>query len=706
MKRLLYIIILLLVFSGTVQAETVPVYSSCRIQCDEDPAFGVTSCDGELYAVFESGLYRIIPSGEKECIVTASELPAGIDRILADNHSVYAIAYADEQANLIQLTNSDGTYLNQIMLTLDDMPYGSMEQSILKNGFLYYVVGRESIDEVNVARVSVTEGSSCTVQIRDLVCFDVMDDGMILALTNESNWPDNTVLLQIVSPDNGKAELWTTIEDNRNWFDLLYDGFTDTVCLIEQRMAYKINKEGIITPVEDYSSQDINNACLLPNGLVLVRSTILSICSFENDQDNQRIALKIFGPYADDEWFTSFYKNHPEISIVPMESLMAVPETPEERFYRDMVTQNPDVDIYILHNLNLISTIKEKKFYADLSISEEAQEKISRMYDPFVQAFTDNGKIVAFPHPWYVFFSTISYNKEIFSQLGISVPDTWDEYFQFCIDWKMNYEDDYPDYILNPFEHDLSMVFLLACYDDEMKRAGINVDYTSAELCSVMEKYLQVKELYDHVEDEGTPVFYDYSLQTASNDTWGYQKLSLTFLKESDPIYTPMEEDIYYFVVNPFGSHVSQAVECVATAKDENRANEPNIYQKIPDLPLENKYYGETIQKYKDTLAILEARKEKSKDDPESMLDINQEIDKTTEEMQDYTENHRWWLTEEKMAFIRELNQNIYFSDFNPIRELYADEPDFFEGVTKESVSSFLSSLDNRIRMIYMERGR
>ncbi len=191
---------------------------------------------------------------------------------------------------------------------------------------------------------------------------------------------------------------------------------------------------------------------------------------------------------------------------------------------------------------------------------------------------------------------------------------------------------------------------------------------------------------------------------TASNDEWGYRKLPLTFMKESAPVYTPMDEDIYYFVVNPFSTHIQYAVECVASAKDESRSNEPNIYSEIPDLPLESSYYKEQMQDYRDTLSMLKARKEKE-EDPEKLAEINEQTDKVTKEMQDYEENGRWWLTEEKMQIFRELNRDVYFSDYNAIRDIYAEDPAFFDEVTEKTLPEFMAALDNKIRMIRLERG-
>ena len=301
-------------------------------------------------------------------------------------------------------------------------------------------------------------------------------------------------------------------------------------------------------------------------------------------------------------------------------------------------------------------------------------------------------------------FASINYNKTLFDKLKIPVPTTWDEYFDFCIDWKNQYEDENPDVSVNPFEHDLSFVTLLEHYDDEMARDGIPADYQSEMLESVLRKYLQAKELYSNEDHFGTPLFYDYDLNMSTDATFEYETLPLTFVKDADPIFTPMEEDIYYFVVNPYSAHIQEAIECVASAQDAGRNNEPYIYTEIPDLPLVNVYYDEALDMYQEQLNMLEEQKSKAEDDPDITLTVNEKIDTLTKEMQNYAETKRYWFTEDDMIPFGTIVSHVYFSDFNPVKAIYADDPDFFENITEETLSNFLRVLDNKVKMVRLEK--
>ena len=703
MKRIVSIFILVFVFSCTLSiAEESVAYSTQRIMCVDDYTDLLICCGETLYIRSESGIYKLNASGEKTLLISSSELPSGIVSLLSDRNNIYAIQYDDKDATLILLSKENGEIVNQPVLSLEDVTWKSMTKSVLRDGILYYGISNGDYSDTSIVMVSVSDSTMQSLRIKNLVGFDVMSDGSIMALTIENDWMEQNVVLNVVFPNNGNITEWTQIENNEYSSTLLYDEHTDTVYFIGQREVYEVQKGEQPKSTGITASQDICSGCLFTEGLAIASGLSVNIHSFREKLSSQRMTLAICGPYAEDEYFVSFYKSHPMIDIRTVDAYTA---EPEERFIKDMLNQNPEIDIYILHDLNLLSIIKNKGYYYDLSISEEIKEKISRMYEPFKQAFTYDDKVAAFPHPWYVFFTTICYNTDLFHDLNLTVPTTWSEYFDFCIEWKENYEDEYPDIYLNPFEHDLSFVSLLAQYDDEMTRSGEKADYQSEMIRTVLEKYLKVQQLYANSEGTGKPLFYDYDLHVASDDSGEYYLLPLTFIKGSEPIYTPMEEDIYYFVVNPYSNHKQDAVDCIAAAKDITRMNEPSIYTDIPDLPLENAYYEEGLGMYRDALAMLEARKKSNEDDPDTLLEINEEIEKTTEEMKDYEENKRWWFTEEDMIPYREINNHVYFSDFNPIRELFADDPNFFDQVTEENLPSFLQTLDNKVRMIRLEQG-
>ena len=691
----------LLAFAACAAAGETAEYASASVLCSGDCVSFLTCCGGRLYGLFESGLYRVEPSGEKTLVAASSALRKGTEALLSDGDSVYAAIREGEQALLLRLTDGDGTFVNETVLTLD-LEAGEdawLTGCVLRNGYLYYPV-RIGGPGAAVVRVNLPDGTVSSVTVDNLVCFDVLETGDLLAETREPDWPEDTVLLKTVSPETGEAEPWADPGAEGYAFGLRYDAETGKAYLRSQREICAVQKGGEATGTGLSFSRDIGAFCLLPQGIAASDGVMLKILAF-GETAAQKTVLSFYGFYAEDEYFTDFYETHPGAEIRQIDPTY---EEPEDRFIRDVLTQNPDVDVYILHDLNLLSLIKSKGYYADLSGSEVIREKVSRMYAPFIRALTDGDRIAAFPHPYYVFFSALNYHRELFQELALPVPTTWEEYFDFCVSWKNQYENEHPGISVNPFEHELTLVTLLEHYDDEMTRAGLPADYLDESLKTVLRKYLQVKELYPReVYYSGKPLFYDYDVHLSSAEN-PYDALPLTFVKGAEPIYTPLEEDVHYFVVNPFGTHVKEAIECIASAKDPNRGNEPFVYQEIPDLPLKNAYYEEFLEDYQEQLDMLNEQKTKAEDDPAILLEVNEKIDSLTKEMQDYAENMRFWFTEEDMLPFREIVSCVYFSDFNPVKEIYDNDPGFFDNVTEENLDSFLLTLNGKVSMCRLER--
>ena len=45
------------------------------------------------------------------------------------------------------------------------------------------------------------------------------------------------------------------------------------------------------------------------------------------------------------------------------------------------------------------------------------------------------------------------------------------------------------------------------------------------------------------------------------------------------------------------------------------------------------------------------------------------------------------------MQIFRELNRDVYFSDYNAIRDIYAENPAFFDEVREKTLPEFMAAL-------------
>ena len=159
MKRFLIVVLMMMVFISFSTAEETNAYPSQRILCKEDQTDLVINCNGILYIHCESGIYRLTVNGDKELVISASELLSGIVSILSDADCVYALQYENRKAELVKLIDRDGEVLNQSVIQLEDVSWSSMTECVLRNGILYYIAGTENFDESIIDMISLSEGT-------------------------------------------------------------------------------------------------------------------------------------------------------------------------------------------------------------------------------------------------------------------------------------------------------------------------------------------------------------------------------------------------------------------------------------------------------------------------------------------------------------------------------------------------------------------
>ena len=104
---------------------------------------------------------------------------------------------------------------------------------------------------------------------------------------------------------------------------------------------------------------------------------------------------------------------------------------------------------------------------------------------------------------------------------------------------------------------------------------------------------------------------------------------------------------------------MQEAIECVAAARDASRNSDPYVYTEIPDLPLENVFYEEGLEMYREQLEQLEARKAGADDDPDILLEVNEKIDALTKEMQNASRGLEFERAAELRDMIFELEDSL-----------------------------------------------
>ena len=344
-----------------------------------------------------------------------------------------------------------------------------------------------------------------------------------------------------------------------------------------------------------------------------------------------------------------------------------------------------------------VELLRERGYYVDLSGIDAIRGRVNRMYDPFRNAFSRDGIVYAYPHD--IFIASLTYHKSTFEKLGLTPPTTYEEYLDLCLTIQDDYEDQLMNVNIDPFVNGMDLRYLLTRYTDEQIRAGKTPVYQTGELERVLDKYLEVRETFENKEQfsaDGVPLFYLYDLG-ALDDQSAQDYLPLTFEKDAQPLYAPLESDFSFYVLNPRGKHVQEAAEFILSYENTGTFPDDSAAE-----PMENPRYEKELEEMRGVLEDLEYELSQQKDE-ETQEQLEQMMEQQEENIREYEKEGRWQISPEYLEQCAKLAGNVYICDFNPILSAYEEDPGMFDNLTRERIPELLRNLDSRIRMILFE---
>ena len=693
-KGLLLILTVMTLILGGNAAAQENIYPTRNEFFDDDALMYAACANGMLYTQCESGIYAVAPDGDKSHLIQASDLPAWIDHFLSDGHALYLLT-SDDKLTLTMLVDESGFYVNRQVFEMD-MEMGSYIQNpVIKNGKFYFMVPMNGQVSITIHELETDESKTLTTP--NIISFDVMNDGRLIALQRQINWPEITLALVTVTPDTSETIQWAEIEMTENLNHLTYDTKTDTVYLFDRSSIFATQQNGVLHQVDNFLAGDIASVALLDSGMALVVDGILVIRNFAAADRTRQIT--ILDEYGRGEDYRAFLEANPEIDLQFVEPGST---TPDEKFIQDMLIRDDHVDIYILSDLNLLGILKSKGYFVDLAGNTDIQSLVTQMYEPFREAFCAGNQIAAFPRE--TFLEVLCYHKPTFDALHLTIPDTYEEFFDFCLEWLNEYADDYPDIVLGSFVSNLSLEELLARYTDERTGNNQPLQYRTEDMVQLIIKYLAVQEKLSERREysqRGISLFYCYDIpRLDEQDDYAY--LPLRFGRNAKAVISPQENSFRYFVVNPYGKSSQDALAFLVAYDGQRMEIETALLYENINGAIESKTYQSEYALMHMALETLEARLEKA--EPENHSELAEQIELQRLKMANYEQTSRWAVSQGALTAYKNLSNSIYVNSFNPVTALEDNMPFLFDE-QNSSITTFLTALDNKVQMILLENG-
>ena len=703
MKRSFLLCIVLCVCLPVVALAVVTAqpYAQLTISDDENYLWSLAAYDDTLYLLRDTGLYRLSGGEKEETKLTIDwtnepstvEGAAEIHQLLSASDGLYG--YNQITKTIYRCALNGETVVPQKVYTLPETLDGRIRNSFIMDGFFICDMG-ENIYTIQIASGEVATQSAFNVQL-----IAAYQEGYYITLESKTD-VNGTVQLVVmaVNPITGEKEKVGTIHEHVNIQAMVYNRDSDILYFASSSDIYAW---------QDDSTQDV---AAFPSGdvmgLSLINQDFAAVCSdgtfvaIRSLHPNQVFAdatkrLVIQEKYGRGSVYTSFIKQY---SNIDLQFAKAPTTTVEDQFIQDMLSQSADVDLYVLTDQSLLSAVKGKQYGADLSTSEILRQKTAEMF-PYIQnAISSDGKIYAMPREIYL--PALAYHKEIFAELQLSVPTTYQAYFEFCIHWIQDYADVYPDYTLNPFLEDLEPITLLRMYADEMDHNGLPLVFASESLRTTLDAYMRLKSVATNLDvDMGGTNLFSFVYIPHEGE---YDVMPLTFEAGNQATVSPGKEECYYFVVNPYSKNQEQAIAFIESWVTTLSPLENLVLFSTTNTAVENPAYKEMLQRYEDK--IQAAEKKKSCAEPIAAKELDYTIALLKED-RDWSREHERWLISPTELTLRDRDiGSAYLGTMNPITLIEKGNPTFFQlylAKPQLDIDALLSRVDEVAKQISIE---
>lgn len=287
--------------------------------------------------------------------------------------------------------------------------------------------------------------------------------------------------------------------------------------------------------------------------------------------------------------FGEFAAEHGQVKLITQEDLHTGHDVAQA-----LLTENDTFDILMMPISQMdLTSLYSKGFFVDLTEDDAIKAYFDQLYPAWRDACMWEGKIAAFPlqaDDHYQFM----YNTDLWEELGLTVPATYDQLFQSIQQWsEEGILEEYPLFQINgknrrSFEHLFNKLmgdYILQC---EIDQQPLNFqDSTLLELLSQLEAMRTMLDEHDALNLMATPLMTFTGGITAVSRVQVYesighfQPLMLAFSPEKEPI---MQADLIVMIVNPRGANAELAREYLAyIAANPTAATQCLFLQGMPE---------------------------------------------------------------------------------------------------------------------------
>ncbi len=383
------------------------------------------------------------------------------------------------------------TYSAYKQLNLDDLQSiqsGDVLKGIVTSNLLCLMVGRIDVsDETSVFTFDLESGKLNPGRITDVSDMCGYQPGKILIL--------RTLDYEILAADVTAMQTETHIDAPGAYglTGLCYDSGSDTICVMSGMVVYA-SRQGM--PFEPCGYMDSKSSLaihtVLPNEytyIALLFSHQLSVCNFTSFEDARPVHMIGGGPVGG--MVSDYFQANPGTPVLYDEYM------PDQYIPKMLLYSPEEADIFIVSTDNgIYNGILNKGHALDLNQAEAVTKAVADMHPDIRDKVTKDGKIYGLPID--VACTTMLYDRGLFQELGLKVPNTWLELMDLMI--ELAQRDDIclmkkPYYGASASETVLTL--MMNAYFNAASAGNPGLAYDPATFQSLLEKWEEMDSVLD-----------------------------------------------------------------------------------------------------------------------------------------------------------------------------------------------------------------
>ena len=612
-------------------------------------------------------------------IIEAHELNVdiehGITRMFTDGERLLAVNHLN--GKIFAITAQDGKPVYEDVVTVkdtsvffhqeEDYAYLKMSEmmTFAKGKLLWYFYDWDNEtgeSSENILTIDLKDGSTSVSQYDGLKKMTAYKDGRVLMLTRdrEHDWDEKTdqyrpMEILWLDPETGKTEKGGEFDYTAQWSP-------DYIAYSEELDALVYNQDtrimGAFNDLKDIKQigyvpiSYLSTVSVVGDNMLLASSDMGIIVRTLSKDFKTDEYVNVLNGYMD-EASRAFAEAYPQI---PVYSIMA---SNLDAVGVDLL-MNAGADAPDIMQLNMAYSVYtrlvEKGYCEDLSGYPKLAAFVNDLYPAYKEALTGpNGEIFALP-VYAASYDGFSINKKVMTAMKLTpeeLPTNLVELCEFITRWNNEFVDEYPNFTVLEYVSDYKASIFEMMYTRYIayyNAIGEELRFDTPifrEMMAALEA-MECKELEASLKSPN-PEVSDYK----QGIIWRNDMLVGSWynysLEESDRIFLPMglTKDAGYHTgvemqvmfLNPKSQHKEAAVKLMEYMVEKTYVKMAYTLLSTKTEPVENKYFGEWMERQQEDLAALEKSlaeaSEEDKAEWQDAVDRQKEyIQRRTPEMQ------------------------------------------------------------------------